>query len=361
MKKTTISKTFINVLLICILFTVQNLASQTDNFVSTKKGVKLSTGISMKYLEFGSENEETIVLLHGYTDTSRSYKDVIQGIQKIKPKFRIICPDLRGHGDSSLPTNYEDFRIEDFSNDILALMNHKNVSKFHLVGHSFGGMIAQDIAVNHPERIESLILISTLSDATINSAINDFLMEALIFGQWKSQLIANFGSEWKDKSYQLTTNYLGEEVLNFLKENWVTEDRANSVLINEIYQETINTPLATWFETLNHISQFHISSKLEHLKVPTLVIWGADDELMPNNPDQSRLKSNLKSAYQNHQTPVFYKTYSKSDTDDLHFGHNLHWAIPNEIANDIIGFIVQNQNIKTYNHNTINIGNTDSF
>ena len=347
--------------MIGFIITTQNLIAQTDNFVLNKKSELLSTGITMSYSEYGTQNTETIVLIHGYTDTSRSFDEVAKYIQKLHPKSRIISPDLRGHGNSSVPTTAEDFKIEDFSKDILALLEEKKISKFHLVGHSLGGMIAQDIAVNHPDKLESLVLISTLTDATKNIAIQDFLKKALIYGEWKTKLVSDFGTDWKQQSYHLTPKHLGNETLTFLKEIWVTEARADTDFLNSIYQETIDISLVTWFETLKRIAEFDITQKMEQLKVPTLVIWGSDDDLMPNQPEQEKIQSVLKSANQNHQTPVFFKTYSKNNSGDLKIGHNLHWAFPKEIATDIIEFQQRHWEIKTYRSKTINLKSTDTF
>jgi 3-oxoadipate enol-lactonase len=80
--------------------------------------------------------------------------------QALTEKFRMVSFDLRGHGDSSLPGN-GDYSFESQADDVVALMDHLNISSASLVGISVGGEVAQVAAARHPRRFDRLILVST--------------------------------------------------------------------------------------------------------------------------------------------------------------------------------------------------------
>jgi pimeloyl-ACP methyl ester carboxylesterase len=74
--------------------------------------------------------------------------------------YRVLLIDLRGHGQSR-PMG-EAFSIEIAAEDVLAILDQCNINKSTVVGHSMGGLIAQILAMNHPERITGLVLVGTL-------------------------------------------------------------------------------------------------------------------------------------------------------------------------------------------------------
>ena len=97
-----------------------------------------------------------LVLLHGFLGSSTMWKPQIDFL---KDHFRVITPDLPGFGKSknAKPQN----SIQSMSNLILDCLEEKKVSKFHLLGHSMGGMIVQEMAIKKGDKISKLICYST--------------------------------------------------------------------------------------------------------------------------------------------------------------------------------------------------------
>jgi pimeloyl-ACP methyl ester carboxylesterase len=84
--------------------------------------------------------------------------------ERLADRFRILTFDLRGHGRSSkVRGRYE---IDDFVGDVLALADHAGFETFHLAGFSLGGLIAQRLALTHPERLRRLVLLATVAGRT---------------------------------------------------------------------------------------------------------------------------------------------------------------------------------------------------
>src|SRR5690606_7469297 len=99
-----------------------------------KKAVSLPTGIEMQYVEAGNPEGEAVVLLHGYTDSSRSFQPTIGALLELDAGFHIFAPDLRGHGGSSMPPGDECaanpgtcFGMTDFAADVFAFMDMQGI------------------------------------------------------------------------------------------------------------------------------------------------------------------------------------------------------------------------------------------
>lgn len=94
-----------------------------------------------------------LLLIHGLGADRNMWLPQINSYPKLG--FRLIVPDLRGHGRSS---QVESLEISDWSEDLRELLDHLDVEKATVVGVSMGGVIAQSFAVKHPERTARLIV-----------------------------------------------------------------------------------------------------------------------------------------------------------------------------------------------------------
>lgn len=101
----------------------------------------------------GEENKETILLLHGGHRVP-DYLDRVADF--LGERYKAISYDQRGTGNSV--TTYETYSVDEYIGDINAVMEFLDIEKFHLFGHSWGGILAQHYASHHPKRIESLFL-----------------------------------------------------------------------------------------------------------------------------------------------------------------------------------------------------------
>lgn len=111
-------------------------------------------GIEM-YFEIHGEGKP-IVLLHGLALDHSIWKEVVN---TYSDQAKFIAPDLRGHGNSE--TGDGDGRIEQFADDVLALIDHLDIEKVSLAGHSMGGYISLAFAEKYPERVENLIMVTS--------------------------------------------------------------------------------------------------------------------------------------------------------------------------------------------------------
>lgn len=113
-------------------------------------------GIEMYYEVYGEG--PPLVLLHWFTGSSQIWKSFIADFAK---QFRLIIPDLRGHGRSADPRNL--FSHRQSALDIFALLDHLKINSFKAMGISSGGMVLVHMATQQPERVKSMILVSAVS------------------------------------------------------------------------------------------------------------------------------------------------------------------------------------------------------
>jgi len=117
----------------------------------------LVNGVRVYYERHG-ESGEPLVFVHGYTGDITDWK---YQVAEFSPDYRVLVLDLRGHGRSEAPADRSVYTIEEMARDVEALADAAGFGKYHLVGHSLGGTIVQEIALNNPERLYSLTLEDT--------------------------------------------------------------------------------------------------------------------------------------------------------------------------------------------------------
>jgi 3-oxoadipate enol-lactonase len=97
---------------------------------------------------------EVIVLLHGFCGSAEYWEKVIPGLTA---NYRVIAPDLRGHGASDAPLGA--YTIEQMADDVLSLLNALEIPECYLLGHSLGGYITLSFAQRHASRLKGFGLI----------------------------------------------------------------------------------------------------------------------------------------------------------------------------------------------------------
>ncbi len=110
--------------------------------------------INGKQIAVESHGEgDVILMVHGLGGTSNVWGSQANALQKF---YRVIRPDLEGSGRSPATG---DLSIQSFVDDLVALLDSENIEAAHLMGHSMGTIICQHMAVQHPARVKSLVLL----------------------------------------------------------------------------------------------------------------------------------------------------------------------------------------------------------
>jgi len=112
--------------------------------------------IDVAWFEVG--RGEPLILIHGLADDHRSWRRALPGLLL---RHRVLMYDLRGHGETSL--GRPEGTLTQLGADLVSLMEAAGVDAAHIAGFSLGGTIAMRMAIDHPARVRSLVLVATSS------------------------------------------------------------------------------------------------------------------------------------------------------------------------------------------------------
>jgi 3-oxoadipate enol-lactonase len=192
------------------------------------------------------------LLVHGLMITGEMFEPVIE---HFAAQHRVIVPDLRGHGRSrELPPPYTAARL---ASDLSRLLDHLGIDSTAVLGYSQGGAIAQQLALDHPERCNRLVLAcaSAFNTANLREKLEGRLVPLLlqILGMRRfAKLVVSQGSKQLDKE----------------RADWV---------IRLIADQDRKVMVSAWKEAMAFDSRL----RLAEIRCPTLVVAASDDGAVP--------------------------------------------------------------------------------
>lgn len=114
--------------------------------------VTLPGGPTLSYREWGRPDGAVVLLLHGLSSSSESWRHVAPVLGE---GFRVIAPDARGHGESEWTSDYS---FETMTDDVIELMDSLGILAAIVIGHSMGALTAYNLAASRPELVRLLVL-----------------------------------------------------------------------------------------------------------------------------------------------------------------------------------------------------------
>ena len=102
---------------------------------------------------------EPLMLVHGFTGGRADFAEWVGPLADLGR--HVVVPDLRGHGTSGGPAGADSYGLDAFASDVLGLADRLGWTRFGLLGHSMGGMVAQRMAIASQDRLSSLVLMDT--------------------------------------------------------------------------------------------------------------------------------------------------------------------------------------------------------
>jgi len=148
--------------------------------------------VTISYTDEGAGRP--VLLVHGHTLDRRIWDPIVPGL--LAAGLRVVRPDLRGHGKSTRPGS--GYHVSHHAADMVALLDTLGLDRVSIIGFSFGGGVALEMAVIHPARVASIGLVSTtMPDRPFEPAFMDNLrevagvirtqgLEAAMAGPWAS-------------------------------------------------------------------------------------------------------------------------------------------------------------------------------
>ena len=185
--------------------------------------------------------------------------------------FDVIVFDNRGMGQSSLGSGA--YSIEMMADDLAVLLQKLGIKKSHIIGSSMGGMIAQQYAINYPERVNKLLLCSTFAKyKPFFNLINNNIRELFSFNG--------------NTLFSLQANHFSfPSFFDFFIQQIFSSDflSINDELVKYTLKQYLSTEtyVQTFLKQLHAIYHHDTLDRLHHIVAETLVLTGADDLLVP--------------------------------------------------------------------------------
>jgi pimeloyl-ACP methyl ester carboxylesterase len=135
--------------------------------------------LTFNVLEFGHQNKETIILLHGFPANARSWQQVAELLAK--QGYHVLIPEQRGYSKRARPKHRHLYRLSELVKDVAALMDSAEIKSAHIVAHDWGGVVAWAFAAAYPKRTLSLTAVSTPHPRAL---IGSILKSKQLFLSW---------------------------------------------------------------------------------------------------------------------------------------------------------------------------------
>jgi pimeloyl-ACP methyl ester carboxylesterase len=120
------------------------------------RGVIRHHGRLLSYQDLGPVGAPVVLLIHGMVSDSTTWSR--SAALLAERGYRVLAPDLLGHGESDKPEH--GYQLADFAASLTALLTELGVDRVTVVGHSFGGAVAMQLAYEQPELVRRLVLVS---------------------------------------------------------------------------------------------------------------------------------------------------------------------------------------------------------
>ena len=232
--------------------------------------------IEIYYEIHGPAKAPPLVLIGGWA----SYRWIwFRQIPAFKRIYRCIVFDNRGAGRSSKPDH--PYSINMFADDTVGLLDALHIENAHVLGISMGGLIAQQIAISYPEKVRSLIVVSSHFGGPNHIPMDDRTMAMLV--ALPTETISK--EQAREMRYKAT-----------FSSRFIQEERSVLEQIDK-WAEKYPTPVFAQVHQSSAVGEFNSESELKQISAPTLVIHGDNDlavptkngELLANSIPKSKL------------------------------------------------------------------------
>jgi 3-oxoadipate enol-lactonase len=241
-----------------------------------------------------------LVLIQGLTATLDWWDP--EFVEALSRRYRVLAFDNRGAGRTEAPEG--EFTIEQLADDTAGLMDALGIESAYVLGYSLGGMIGQELALRHPEKVEKLVLCVTFCGGKNTVAASREVL---------SKLMDRSGS----------TDDLVERFLSLMfTREWMEENRN---LLDGFKERYLIAPTPDHAAARQFMATVRLDTydRLDKITAPTMVMCGADDILIP--AENSRIIAGAIPGAQ-------LKAYPGA-------GHGFVWQMREAVLEDLTGFL----------------------
>lgn len=224
------------------------------------------SGMTFRCRAAGPRDGRLVLLLHGFPQTSRSWDATLTALAE--DGLRAVAFDQRGYSPGARPDSVGAYAIEHLVGDVLAVAHELGADTFHLVGHDWGGIVAWQVAGQHPDALETLTVASTPHPTAFRAALHGEL-----------------GGDQAQRSAYAAVLRQPDVAEDFL----LADDAAGlRAVYRELPAELVTDYLSVLGErkaltaSLNYYraTAFDEQPPVGSVEVPTLYIWSTADEFL---------------------------------------------------------------------------------
>src|SRR2546421_4240682 len=226
-------------------------------------GRENSGDINLYYVDWGSG--QPVVFSHGWPLTADAFED--QMFFLASHGYRCIAHDRRGHGRSSQPWNGND--MDTYADDLAALVETLDLKHAIHVGHSTGGgEVARYIGRYGTKRVAKAVLISAVAPLMLKTPANPGGLPIDVFDQLRAAVVADRSQFWKDLSLPFYGyNRPGAKVSEGVRESF--------------WLQGMMAGFPAAYFCIKAFSETDLTEDLKKIDVPTLILHGDDDQIVP--------------------------------------------------------------------------------
>jgi pimeloyl-ACP methyl ester carboxylesterase len=258
------------------------------------KSAELPGGVRLPYVEQGDPSGVPVLLLHGVTDSWRSFQGVLPHLPNSIHTFALT---QRGHGDADRPAT--GYRTRDFAEDAAAFADAVGLGPAVVVGHSMGSTNAQRLAIDHPGRVRGLVLAGSFASYRDNQAALE-LWDSVV-SRLEDPVDPGFVRQFQEST-------LARPV--------------PPAFLEAMIRESLKVPARVWRAAFAGFLEDECAGELGRIRAATLILWG-DRDAICSRRDQDALLAAIPGS-----RLVVYEGA----------GHGLHWEEPERFAADLVAF-----------------------
>ncbi|TWE08645.1 pimeloyl-ACP methyl ester carboxylesterase [Neobacillus bataviensis] len=212
------------------------------------------------YCEYLLNDKPPILLIHGFASSTYTFRRIIPLLQK---KFSIIAVDLPGFGKSEKSTSFV-YSFENYAKLMIECIHKFGFANTHIVAHSMGGQIALNMARIAPDKINKLILLSS-------SGYLKRSKKLLIISSYLPffEKVIHYYIGRKDVKYHLGNVFFNQSLIN----DELVREFGRPLAEKGFYKALIRL--------IRHREGDLLPKQLQDIQVPTLLIWGEEDRVVP--------------------------------------------------------------------------------
>ncbi len=276
-----------------------------------------------------------LLLLHGYPQNHVEWHKVAPRLTK---QFSVVCPDLRGYGDSEKPPSTNDdlstYCKKTSAQDQIAVMQHLGHHQFHLVGHDRGVRVGLRLALDHPNSVLSFTNLDVMPSM---EAFEN--MDASLAYSWFHWLLMRQPSPLPETIFSTNPKLF----LDFFLENWTSVPNSFTEAAYEEYLRCFSDPetvraMCADYRSVTLDMKHDDTDRGKQLSCPVLVLWGSEISKRPGWQTGKNL--DMMSVWRRRASNVRGKA--------LECGHFIPEEKPEELVSELLEFILSIE--KEQNH-----------